>query len=117
MQPGASDTVGIRVELADRRARNGIRVIAKRIGGLAEEFRETRNLGGRSRVLRAAPAFEDIVACDFRAANISCFSGDAEQELRAGIVGFEFIISDAPISDGMIFGQARRAILFDRSRI
>ena len=106
------DAVEIGVGLADVGGGYGKRVIADGFGGVAEEGGEIRNFGRGSGVFLAAPAFEDVAAIDFLAAEISGFAGSAEEFVDFGVVGLEFVVGDAPIADGMICGESGRAIFF-----
>ena len=113
----ARDAIGIGVRLADGGGWRSVGVIAERFGGVAKKGGEIRDLGGGSRVLLTAPAFEDVSAVDFCTFEISSLTGDAEQFFSLCVIGFEFVIRDAPIADRVIRGKCRLAVFRRSSRV
>ncbi len=108
---GARDAVGISISLAQGCGWQRIGVIAGLMSCLLEERRGVGCLVRRQRILVLARGFEDIAALDFLSAQIAGFAGDAEHLFGAPVVGFEFVVGDAPVLRAHVFGGLRAGVL------
>ena len=86
-------------------------MIAGLVSGFLEERRGVGGLVRRQRILVLARGFEDIAAFDFLSAQIAGFARDAQHLFGAPVVGFELVVSDAPVLRGHVFGGLRAGVL------
>ena len=103
--------VEIDVGLALRRGRVLKRRIAQRLGGLGENFTGGGAPGLRIGKLTRARALERIAAGLFYAVKIARLAADAVDVFKLIIVRFQFIIGEAPILTGAVFGEQAFAVL------